>query len=133
MDAQRFDALTKALAAHGVSRRAVVAALVGAVAGGLRTAVRSAGATADDGASPGTPRSARDDDQLAQGAVLSPSCPACGACRTCRVASATSAGACGDPCADPCLASALCEAAQGDDAYRQPCSRPRRRRLRAGR
>lgn len=119
MDAQRFDALTKAFAVHGVSRRTVVAALVGAVAGGLRSAVRAAGATADDGASPGTPRSARDDDQLAQGNVPSPTCPACGTCRTCRVASATSAGDCGDPCVDPCLANALCEAVQGDDACRQ--------------
>ena len=119
MDPHHFDALTKALAAPGVTRRAIVAAFVGAVSGGLHPAGRSGSATAGDGVYGGTPRPVRGDNQVAQGDVPSPTCPACGTCRTCRVESATSAGACGDSCADPCLASAMCEVAQGDHAYRQ--------------
>jgi hypothetical protein len=113
MDAQRFDALAKALATGRPSRRSLVKALAGVVAGGLRSAAQPAGATAAGGAPPGAANSTQDD------AAADAGCPSCGACQTCNIESAASAVTCGAPCAGSCLASALCAEAQRDGAYRQ--------------
>src|SRR5215203_5385259 len=109
MDAQRFDAFAKGLAATRVSRRTVITTLVGVVAGGLRSVVRPAGSLAVKGAPPGAPSSARGDDQSACADVLDPCGPVgnpscCDAlrCEVCDVPSGQCRSRCrgGEVCCD---------------------------------
>jgi hypothetical protein len=94
MNAQRFDALTKTLAASRVSRRSVVTALVGVVASDLSSVVRPVTSMAVNGAPPGAPSSVQGDDHPVCGDVLDPCGPVdnpscCDAllCEVCDVAS----------------------------------------------
>src|SRR5215204_1057585 len=109
MDAQRFDAFAKALAATRVSRRIVVTAIVGVVAGGLRSVVRPEGSLAVEVAPHGAASSARGDDQSACGDVLDPCGPVdnlscCDAlrCEVCDVPSGQCRSRCrgGEVCCD---------------------------------
>ena len=94
MDGQRFDELTRTLAA-GASRRAALRILAGGAAAGFLTLVRGSGARADEGGCKRTGKHCRRPDQCCSGVCLADGTCGCASHADCDDRNACTVGLCG--------------------------------------